>query len=111
MTSVLAFYLSLSDSSGQRVVSFKNLDHDIEILVRDNVFPVDSVLCETNVHVNEYHFRIIFDRHRHRHVRSQASYLFIRIGPHNYPIHLWPENDLDPILEALTLYYHFCLLL
>ncbi|KIO10505.1 hypothetical protein M404DRAFT_21435 [Pisolithus tinctorius Marx 270] len=106
MTSVLAFYLSLHESSGQRVVSFKSLDNDIEILVQNNVFPVDSTLCETNVHVKDYHFHIIFDRRRHRHQRSQASYLFIRIGPHGHPVHIWPENDLDPILDALTLYFN-----
>ncbi|KIN94056.1 hypothetical protein M404DRAFT_35429 [Pisolithus tinctorius Marx 270] len=105
MASILAFLYSTNENSGQQVVTFKRLRDDIEILVQNDVFPVNYTLSETNIYVNDFHFQILFDCHRHQHLHSQASYLFIRINHHGLPVHIWPKNDLHHILEALLMYF------
>ncbi|KIO08086.1 hypothetical protein M404DRAFT_23356 [Pisolithus tinctorius Marx 270] len=105
MASILAFLYSTNENSGQRVVTFKRLRDDIEILVQNDVFPVNYTLSETDIYVNDFHFRILFDHHRHQHLHSQASYLFICINHHGLPVHIWPKNDLHHILEALLMYF------
>ncbi|KIO05050.1 hypothetical protein M404DRAFT_25677 [Pisolithus tinctorius Marx 270] len=104
MASILAFFYSANENSGQCIVTFKCLNDNIEIVVQRDVFPVNHTLSETDVHVNGIHFRILFDCHRHQRLHSQASYLFIRINQHGLPTHIWPENDLHHILEALLVY-------
>ncbi|KIO09175.1 hypothetical protein M404DRAFT_22363 [Pisolithus tinctorius Marx 270] len=100
MASILTFFYSANEHSGQCIVTFKRLNDDIEIVVQRNVFPVDHTLSETDIHINGIHFRIL----HHQCLHSQASYLFIQINQHGLPTHIWPENDLHHILEALLVY-------
>ncbi|KIN94265.1 hypothetical protein M404DRAFT_35241 [Pisolithus tinctorius Marx 270] len=80
-----------------------NVNH-VEIIHHRNLFPPNTTPFESDVFVNHIHFRIVFDRYRHQYNRSQASYLFVCLGNHGRAINIWPENDMDAILEALIMY-------
>ncbi|KIO10713.1 hypothetical protein M404DRAFT_20965 [Pisolithus tinctorius Marx 270] len=104
MPTVLAFFLSMAENSGQRLICFQHLNSNIEVLHQNYLFPSVSFPYESDVSINNIRFRIIFDRYRHQHDHCQASYLFVRLGNNGSPIDIWPENDMDSILEALILY-------
>ncbi|KIO06730.1 hypothetical protein M404DRAFT_24415 [Pisolithus tinctorius Marx 270] len=104
MPTVLAFFLSRAENSGQRLICFQHLNNNVEVLHQDFLFPNVSSPYECDVSVNNVHFRIIFDRYRHQYDHSQVSYLFVRLHGNGNPMDIWPENDMDSILEGLLLY-------
>ncbi|KAI5990038.1 hypothetical protein F5J12DRAFT_897793 [Pisolithus orientalis] len=105
MTSVLAFFFSMHEISGQHLIAFKHLKDNIEFYVKTNVFPADAALSKTDIFLETIHFCVIFDHHHHQHLRSQASYLFIHLNQQGHPIHIWPEHDLNHILDTLLMYF------
>ncbi|KIN97660.1 hypothetical protein M404DRAFT_32130 [Pisolithus tinctorius Marx 270] len=104
MPTVLAFFLSNTGYSGQRLVCFRRLHSDIKILHQNFLFPGIPSPYESDIYINNIHSRIIFDRFNHLYNRTHASYLFVRLGNGSQPINIWPENDTDALLEALLLY-------
>lgn len=89
-------------SGPQRMLVRAEDDGQIGIKTDQTIFPPATNIKSVDLTVDQKLYHVYFDLAKHESIRTQASYIFLRLQNTDFAIDIIIEDDLPSIIDCLT---------
>ncbi|KAI6153569.1 hypothetical protein BKA82DRAFT_22860 [Pisolithus tinctorius] len=100
---VLGWFLTHGGNTGPRLIFVCRRRARTRVMFDRSLFPPNTNVTRTHVHINDSVYRVFFDRDHHQHQHACASYFFVRMLNPARAVDIWPENDINDLLDVLAI--------